>query len=207
MRAACTVLSAVVAALGLAFFLPVSASAGTITIVDGTNDIISLTTDGAATTARLNTTNCSGAETPSICGFSIAGLTGAATGADTFDHTIISLLEPAMLTLASDNLHLSDIGAGGSNAWQFVSDGEGGLTILPNAFTLTEDGTAQLVATITYHNSAGGVVGTDQIFIQSDLDAGTPPPPSVPEPASASLLLLGGGLLIGAGRLRKRIRG
>jgi hypothetical protein len=193
------------AAVGLAVFLSASSSAGTITIVDGANDVISFI-DG--TGGRLNTTNCSGAETPSICGFVITGIAGAAIGSDTFDHQIISLLEPALLTLASDNLHLSDIGAGGNNAWQFVSDAEGGLAILANAFTLTENGTAQLVATITYHNLAGGVVGTDQIFIQSDLEAGPPPPPpSVPEPASASLLLLGGGLLIGAGRLRKRARG
>lgn len=193
--------STAMAAVGLAVFLSVSASAGTITIVDGPNDIISFN-DG--TGGRLNTTNCSGAESPTICGFVITGLPGAVIAGDTFDHTIISLLEPPLLTLASDNLRLSDLGAGGNNAWQFVSDGESGLTILANAFTLTEDGTAQLVATITYHSSIGGaVVGTDQIFIQSDLESVAP----TPEPASASLLLLGGGLLIGAGRLRRRIRG
>jgi len=197
--------STTMAAVGLAVFLSASSNAGTITIVDGANDVISFTTDGAATSARLNTTNCSGAETPSVCGFVITGQTGAGTGLTAFDHTIISMLEPAILTvLASDNLHLSDVGAGGNNAWQFVSDAEGGLAILANAFTLTENGTAQLVATITYHSVTGAVVGTDQIFIQSDLDAA---PPGVPEPASASLLLLGGGLLIGAGRLRKRARG
>jgi hypothetical protein len=196
--------STTMAAVGLAVFLSASSSAGTITIVDGANDVISFI-DG--TGGRLSTTNCSGAETPSVCGFVITGIAGAAIAGDTFDHPIVSLLEPAILAvLASDNLHLSDIGAGGNNAWQFVSDAEGGLAVLANAFTLTETGAAQLVATITYHNAAGGVVGTDQIFIQSDLDAG-PPPPSVPEPASASLLLLGGGLLIGAGRLRKRARG
>jgi len=192
--------STTMAAVGLAVFLSASASAGTITIVDGPNDVISFI-DG--TGGRLNTTNCSGAESPTVCGFVITGQTGAAIAGDTFDHTIISLLEPALLTLASDNLRLSDLGAGGNNAWQFVSDGESGLTILANAFTLTEDGTAQLVATITYHSVTGAVVGTDQIFIQSDLESVAP----TPEPASASLLLLGGGLLIGAGRLRKRIRG
>jgi len=192
--------STAIAAVGLAVFLSASASAGTITIVDGPNDVISFI-DG--TGGRLNTTNCSGAESPTVCGFVITGQTGAAIAGDTFDHTIISLLEPALLTLASDNLRLSDLGAGGNNAWQFVSDGESGLTILANAFTLTEDGTAQLVATITYHSVTGAVVGTDQIFIQSDLESVAP----TPEPASASLLLLGGGLLIGAGRLRKRIRG
>ena len=195
--------STALAAVGLAVFLSASASAGTITIVDGPNDVISFTTDSAATTARLNTANCSGAESPTICGFVITGLPGAAIAGDTFDHTIISLLEPPLLTLASDNLRLSDLGAGGNNAWQFVSDGESGLAILANAFTLTENGTAQLVATITYHSVTGAVVGTDQIFIQSDLDSVAP----TPEPASASLLLLGGGLLIGAGRLRTRARG
>jgi PEP-CTERM motif len=198
--------STAMAAVGLAVFLSASASAGTITIIDGANDVISFTTDSAATTARLNTANCPGAESPTVCGFAITGQTGAAIAGDTFSQTIISLLEPQLLTMASDNLHLSDIGAGGNNAWVFVSDGESGLAILANAFTLTEDGTAQLVATITYHSATGAVVGSDQIFIQSDLDAG-PPPPAVPEPASASLLLLGGGLLIAAGRLRKRARG
>jgi len=193
--------STAMAAVGLAVFLSASAGAGTITIVDGSNDVISFI-DG--TGGRLNTTNCSGAESPVVCGFVITGMAGAAIAADTFDHTVISMLEPPLLTLASDNLRLSDLGAGGNNAWQFVSDGEAGLAILANAFTLTEDGTPQLVATITYHSSVGGaVIGTDQIFIQSDLDSVAP----TPEPASASLLLLGGGLLIGAGRLRKRIRG
>jgi hypothetical protein len=195
--------STVMAAVGLAVFLSASASAGTITIVDGTNDFISFTTDSAATTARLNIANCSGAESPTVCGFAITGQSGAAIAGDTFDHTIISLLEPQLQGVASDNLSLSDLGAGGNNAWQFVSDGEGGLAILANAFTLTENGAAQLVATITYHSVTGAVVGTDQIFIQSDLDSAAP----TPEPASASLLLLGGGLLIGAGRLRKRARG
>jgi PEP-CTERM motif len=192
--------STAMAAVGLAVFLSASASAGTITIVDLANDVISFTTDGAATTARLTTTNCT---SESSCIFAIAGPTGAATGADTFSHTIISLLEPPLLTLASDNLHNSDVGAGGSNAWSFVSS-ETGIAILSGAFTLTEDGTAQSVTTITYHSSIGGaVVGTDTIFIQSDLDSVAP----TPEPASASLLLLGGGLLIAAGRFRKRVRG
>jgi hypothetical protein len=198
MQTAWTVLSTVAAALGLAFFLPVSASAGTITIVDGTNDTISFTTDGAATTARLVTTNCPGAESSS-CFFAIVAPT--LTASTTEDNIFVSLLEPQQ-TFASDNLQRVDVGGGVRSVWGFASDAEGGISPLANAFTLTENGRPQLVVTLTYLNVAGGVVGTDQIFIQSDLETvGTP------EPASASLLLLGGGILVAAGRLRKRVRG
>jgi|SRR5579863_682821 len=202
MRAACKVLNTVVATVGLAVFLPASSSAGTITIVDLANDVISFTTDSGATTARLTTTNCT---SESSCIFALAGQTGAATGATTFSATSVNLLEPPTFTLASDTLHNTDVGAGGSNAWSFVSS-ESGIALLTagTVANFDENGTAQTVETITYHSSIGGaVVGTDTILIQSDLDSVAP----VPEPASVSLLLLGGGLLIAAGRLRKRARG
>jgi hypothetical protein len=198
MRSASKVFSTVVAALGLAVFPPVSARAGTITIVDGANDIVSFTTDGAATTARLTTTGCAAGSEASSCFFSIIGPTGSVSPV-TIDHLNVSLIEPGQ-TFSSDNLHNTDTGAQGSSFWQFASDGETGLTVLPTAFTLTENGTAQSVVTLTYHSVTGSILGTDTIQIQSDLDP-------VPEPTSASLLALGGGLLLAAGRLRKRVRG
>jgi hypothetical protein len=197
MQAASRVLGTVVGVVGLAVLLPALSSAGSITIVDGANDIISFID---STGGRLNSANCAGGSEALSCFFSIAGMTGAVTGGTTLDHAAISLLEPGQPTVASDNLRNTDFGTGGSSFWNFASDAESGLTILTNAFTFTEDGTPQLAATITYHSVTGAVVGTDQIFVQSDLEP-------VPEPASASLLVLGAGLLIAAGRWRKRIRG
>jgi hypothetical protein len=199
MRAASRFLSTGLALVGLTVFLPASSRAGTITIVDLANDTISFTTDSGATTSRLVTTNCPGSEAIA-CIFGIHAPTG--TAATTIDHSIVSLMEPPLATLASDNLHLTDAGGGVTSSWSFVSS-EGGIAPLIGAFTLTENGTPQTVVTLTYLNSAGGQVGTDTILIQSDLDTTSP----VPEPASASLMVLGAGLLFAAGRWRKRIRG
>jgi len=182
----------------------VSASAGTITIVDGTNDIISFTTDSDATTARLNTANCNTAEAAATCIFGISALAGTGSLGTSLDHPSVSLTEP-VTGLASDTLVETDQGGGLISSWSFHSDTE--ALAAPNSkaatvFSLLEDGTAQTVVTLTYHSATGLVLGTDTIKIQSDVE-----PVGTPEPASASLLLLGGGLLVAVGRLRKRVRG
>lgn len=201
MRAASKVLSTVVAALGLVVFLPASSSAGSFTIHDVANDIISISDDNS--TGRLTTTNCPGSETLS-CIFVIAGPTGAVMGGTAISATSVNLLEGPGFTLASDTLHNNDFGSGGSNVWSFVSS-ETSIALLSGGTfgtaNFNENGTAQTVETITYHSVTGSIVGTDTILIQSDLDT------VVPEPASASLLVLGGGLLLAAGRLRRRVRG
>jgi hypothetical protein len=197
MRAAPKVLGASITALALAIFLPASSSAGTITIVDGTNDTISF----IDTTGRLTTANCPGPEASS-CSFTITAPDGAVSGSA--DHPNAALLEP-LTQVASDTLTLTNTATFGGTTWSFFSDADGVLTTPTSKatiFSLPEDGTAQLVATITYLNGAGGVFGTDTIKIQSDVE----PVVATPEPASASLLLLGGGILVAAGRLRKRVR-
>jgi hypothetical protein len=201
MRRAWTVLSTAAAALGLALFLPVSSSAGTITITDLANDTIVITGGDPTTTARLNTANCNTSESALSCIFGISAPTGTASLGTSVDNTIVSLMEPNQ-TFASDNFHETDIGGGLTSSWSFASDAEGGISPLANAVQIIENGRPQLVVTLSYHNVTGAIFATDQIFIQSDVE----PVAGVPEPASASLLLLGGGLLIVAGRLRKRVR-
>jgi hypothetical protein len=200
MRATPKVFGVAVSALALALFLPTSSSAGTITIVDNlANDTISFTTDGAATTARLGLANCPANEA-SGCSFTIAPIDPAVSSSA--DHSPASLLEP-LTQVASDTLTLTNTAQFGGTTWTFFSDRDGVLTapdLKAAAFAVTENGTAQLMVTITYVNAAGQNFATDQIFIQSDLD-----PVATPEPASASLLLLGGGILVAAGRLRKRV--
>jgi hypothetical protein len=201
MRATPKVLGVAVSALALALFLPASSSAGTITIVDNlANDTISFTTDIGV---RLGTANCPGPEA-SGCSFTIASPDPAFSSST--DHSPASLLEPGT-QVASDTLTLTNTATFGGTTWNFFSDRDVVLTgpnlKAPVSFSLTEDGTAQTMVTITYFNQAGGLVGTDTIKIQSDVE----PVVGTPEPASASLLLLGGGLLVAAGRLRKRVRG
>jgi hypothetical protein len=200
MRATPKVLGVAVSALALALFLPASSSAGTITITDLANDTIVITGGDPTTTARLNTANCNTSESALSCIFGISAPTGTVSlGTSLSNSGIISLMEPNQ-TFASDNFHETDIGGGLTSSWSFASDAEGGISPLANAVQIIENGSPQLVVTLSYHNVDGTIFATDQIFIQSDLD-----PVATPEPASASLLLLGGGILVAAGRLRKRV--
>jgi len=198
MRATPKVLGVAVSALVLALFLPTSSSAGTITIVDNfANDTIAFITDSGATSARVGLANCPQNEA-SGCSFTIASPDPAVSSSA--DHPNAFLLEP-LTQVVSDSLELTNTTQFGGTTWNFFSDSDGVLAT-PNLkaaiFSLVEDGTAQTMVTITYLNAAGAPFATDTIKIQSDVE-------TVPEPASASLLLLGGGILVAAGRLRKRV--
>jgi hypothetical protein len=76
--------------------------------------------------------------------------------------------------------------------WVFLSDG-GPLTLIPLAPSsdFVEDGTAQTVVRIDYINAAG-MVSTDAIQIQSDVE--------IPEP-STWLMVLGAGFAIWCSRV------
>ena len=157
---------------------------------------------GGPATSRLNFTCLSGSDScvatlapPVLINATVSGFIyrlgeGSTTG--TLSDTLIGAVTPlgAVLTFTSD----LPTAAGEAN-------GLGPCVVpvlFPGGCNAAETGMPQLAGIITWKNSLGVTIGTDNIWVESDLPAAEPEP--------ASLILFGSGLVIAGGFLRRRRR-
>jgi hypothetical protein len=111
----------------------------------------------------------------------------------TWDFGSATLREGALSATISNWLNCSDCSNFGT-FWMFSSDLETPLTpgsLNTPTSNFIEDGTAQIVLTISYRNANLAVVGADTLAIQSDVADGGAPEPSTWIMALSGLGLVG----------------
>jgi len=177
-----------------------AALAGTILITDSPEGSLTVTASGtvAGQSSAVANVSCSVTAQAEVCDFQVVGPTSAASASTDFFK--VNMFEPDGVTV-SDTLFQVNVATLPTTTYQFKSDIDGvALTSLPpgaGLLSLIENGSAQSVVTITYHNVDGAAIGTDVVQIQSDLEG-------VPEP-STWLLALSGLALLCVPAIRSRI--
>jgi hypothetical protein len=156
---------------------------GAIIQINDLTDIVTATDNGTSN-GRFST-NPNSCASNEECIFTI--LAPAGTVSTHFSTTIVNIFDDQSMTTVSETLQQTTCTVTQvANCWQFDSDREAPLSVIPGGTSMVENGLFQTAITVSYLNIDNASIGNDSITFQSDID-GT----GTPEPSTLAIVMSG----------------